>query len=159
MRRSEREVVGLDNVLEILGRCEVLRLGLCAGDRPYIVPMNFAYEAVDGQVFIYLHCASEGRKLDMIARNSFVCFEADCSYKIKKADAACGWSAEYESVIGEGEVCVLTDEGQKIKAMDALMKRYGFPGKPEYKAETLARVTALRILVSSITGKRNLNKQ
>ena len=155
MRRDEREAAGLTDVLAILDKCEVLRLGLCAADRPYIVPMNFAYEAVNEELFIYLHTASSGKKLDMIAENNNVCFEADCSYKTVEAGAACDWSAEYESVIGEGVIKILKGEEQKIKALDALMKKHGFAGKPGYKPAALKAVTILQIHVKSITGKRN----
>lgn len=153
MRRSDREVVGLANVLAILDQCEVLRIGLCVDDKPYIVPMNFAYVKSGEDISVYLHCAPKGRKLDIIARNSNVCFEADCSYKTLEAEAACGWSAEFQSVLGEGTIAVVSDEAQKIAALDVLMKRYGFIGKPEYQAQSLATVTILRISVTSMTGK------
>jgi len=132
-----------------------MRLGLSVDDIPYIVPMNFAYEVIDGQVSIYFHCAPEGKKIDMIAQNHTVCFEADCSYRTLEADAACKWSAEFESVIGEGTIAISSDEAQKIHGLDLLMKRYGFAGKPQYQPGELAAVTVLRLSVASITGKRN----
>lgn len=153
MRRSEREVTGLENILAILTQCEIIRLGLCVGDQPYIVPMNYGIETVDGKVFIYFHCASEGKKLDMIAQNHHACFEADSSYRLVTGEAACSWSAEYQSVMGEGTIAIVTEETEKARALDLLMKRYGFPGKPAYKAEALAAVTVLRLAVTSMTGK------
>lgn len=156
MRRKDREVAGLTNILAILDKCDIMRIGLCVDNKPYIVPMNFAYEVTGEKVFIYLHCAPDGKKLDMIAQNSNACFEADCSYKTLEAEAACSWSAEFESVMGEGEITVLKDEDQKIRALDALMNRYGFSGKPHYAPASLAAVTALRISVTSITGKRRM---
>ena len=152
MRRKDR-VKELPNILAILDKCEIMRLGLCADNKPYIVPMNFAYEVFDEQVFIYFHCASEGRKLDMIAKNSNVCFEADCSYKTLKAEDACDWSAEFQSVIGEGIIAVVSEENDKIHALDLLMKRYGFEGKPHYSPQALSAVTVLKIIVEGMTGK------
>lgn len=156
MRRSDREVIGLTNILSILDKCEIMRLGLCTDNKPYIVPMNFAYEMINDKVYIYFHCASEGRKIDMIAQNDNVCFEADCSYKLLKANEACDWSADFESVIGEGKIAVLTDDNQKINALNIFMKRYGFEGHPNYKQHDLSAVTILKISVSSITGKRKI---
>jgi nitroimidazol reductase NimA-like FMN-containing flavoprotein (pyridoxamine 5'-phosphate oxidase superfamily) len=153
MRRSDKEVTGLTNILAILDKCEVMRIGLCVDNKPYIVPLIFAYEVVDEKVFIYFHSASEGKKMDMIAKNNNVCFEADCSYKTIKAELACKWSAEFESVIGEGTVAILADETQKVHALDLLMKRYGFSGKPHYSAQELSKVTVLKITVTAITGK------
>lgn len=153
MRRSDREVTGLANILAILDKCDAMRIGLCDDNKPYIVPMNFAYETANGEVFIYLHCASKGRKLDIIAKNNNVCFETDCSYKTLKAEKACDWSAEYQSVIGEGNIAVLADEVQKISALNLLMKRHGFEGTPDYSQRDLVAVTVLRITVREITGK------
>jgi len=157
MRRSNREVVGLTNMLSILNKCNIMRIGLCVDNEPYIVPLNFAYEVIDEEVFIYFHCASKGKKLDMIAQNSNACFEADCSYKTMEAENACDWSAEFESVIGNGKITILKDEAQKVRVLDTLMKRYGFPGKPYYIPSALAAVTVLQIRVTSMTGKRKMN--
>lgn len=155
MRRIDRDVVGLTNILSILDKCDIMRLGLSVDNRPYIVPMNFAYEVIEDKIYIYFHCASEGRKMNMAAQNDNVCFEADCSYQALPADKACGWSAKFESVIGEGNITALTDETQKIHALDIFMKRYGFAGKPQYNPNELSAVTILRITVTSMTGKRN----
>lgn len=156
MRRSDREVIGLENLLGILERCEILRLGLCADNQPYIVPMNFAYETVGEKLFIYLHCASSGRKIEMMRHNDNVCFEADCSYKTVEGDIACKWSAEFESIMGEGKASILLAEQDKTHGLDLLMKRYGFEGKPAYTAKDLSVVTVVRIEVSSLTGKRKV---
>lgn len=158
MRRSNREVTERADILAILDKCEIMRIGLSVDDKPYIVPMNFAYEQIDGRIFIYFHCASEGKKLDIIERNNNVCFEADCSYKTLEGSTACEWSAEFESVIGEGTIAKLTDETQKISALDIFMKRYGYAGKPNYKQTELDAVTILKISVASITGKRRMKK-
>jgi len=159
MRRADREIVGLANILSIFDKCEIMRIGLCVDNKPYIVPLNFAYEVVGEDVFIYFHSAPEGKKLDMIAKNNNVCFEVDCSYKIEKAELACNWSAEFESVIGEGYIIILDDEKQKVRALDLLMKRHGFEGEPTYNPQELAIVTVLQISVTAITGKRRIGKR
>ena len=153
MRRSDRVVIELSDILVILEKCQVLRLGLCTDNQPYIVPMHFAYERIGGGVFIYLHSAPAGRKIDMIAENSRVCFEADTLHQTLEAEVACEWSAVFESVIGEGDIAVLTDEAEKIHGLDLLMKRYGFAGGPQYHPQALAAVAVLRIAVTGISGK------
>lgn len=158
MRRSNKEVTETADILSILDKCEVMRIGLSVDDKPYIVPMNFTYEQLDGKIFIYFHCAAEGKKLDMIEQNNNVCFEADCSYKTLEAETACNWSAEFESVVGEGTIARLTGETKKISALDLLMKRYGYAGKPHYKQTELEAVTVLKISVASVTGKRRMKK-
>ena len=43
--------------------------------------MNFGY--VGGiEKRLYFHCANEGRKLDMIGKNNYVCFEMDSDHRL-----------------------------------------------------------------------------
>ena len=44
MRRAEREVTQLGQMLEIMERCDCCRLGLGDGDSVYIVPLNFGWK-------------------------------------------------------------------------------------------------------------------
>lgn len=159
MRRKDREVSKPEDILDILKRCDFLHLGLCSENKPYIVPMNFGYEKTEGKLFIYLHGAKEGKKSEMIDKNPNVCFEAECSYKTLKAEKACGWSAEYESVMGEGIIEKLGYDAEKKHALDIIMQHYDFPGIPEYPPQMLLDTMILRIEVLSITGKRHLNKK
>ena len=154
MRRTDREVSELNDILSILDKCQVMRLGLCADDKPYVVPLNFAYEAIGDRILIYFHCASQGRKLEIIAKNNNVCFEADFMSEIVKADIACDWGTRFQSVIGEGRVFILEDEDEKIHALNLIMKRYGFEGMPQYKSQEMTNVKVLQIVVDIIMGKR-----
>jgi len=121
--------------------------------------MNFGYEVSGGKVFIYLHGAKEGKKTDIIRKNPNVCFEADCSYKTVKAEEACKYTAEYQSVIGDGKVYILEDSAEKSHGLDVLMKHYNFPGKPNYPPQMLQTVNVMKIEVETITGKqRFVNK-
>ena len=78
MTRKEREVTDMNEIIKILDKCKILRLGLVDGDEPYIVPMNYGYTMEDGELTLYLHCAPVGRKLDIIRVNPKVFFEMDC---------------------------------------------------------------------------------
>ena len=44
MRRKEREVTDIAEIRAFLDECKVCRVGFFDGERPYIVPMNLAYE-------------------------------------------------------------------------------------------------------------------
>ena len=156
MRREERAVTNAADILAILAKCEVMRLGLCMDNRPYIVPMNFAVEEVDGKVSVYFHCAPKGRKIDMLTQNPNACFEADCDCRIVKGESACDWTAAFESVIGEGAIAIVQDLDAKKHALDCIMQKYGFDGAPTYSDAMLQRVCVLRLDVQSMSGKRNL---
>ncbi|GHU83518.1 MFS transporter [Clostridia bacterium] len=156
MRRRDREVTNLNDILDILKKCQVLRIALCSNNKPYILPMNFAFEVKNGEIFIYMHCAKQGKKIDIISKNSSVCFEADVLHEVVKTEKPSDWTAEYESVIGEGDISMISNETEKIAALELLMLHYGFNGKPIFEAKILKSVAILQIKVSAITGKRNL---
>lgn len=156
MRRKDRAVTEMPEILGILEKCEILRLGLSDGGTPYIVPLNFGWAMEKETPVFYFHSALEGRKIQILRVNPHVCFEADCSFKLRPAPKSCEWTAEYESVIGYGTVeFVETPEG-KSKAMDCLLRRYGLQGKTEYPPQALAQTAVFRLVVTEITGKRNL---
>ena len=155
MRRTDREITDLAGIKKIIDKCAVMRVGFADGDTPYIVPLNFACEEKDGRLTFIFHCAAEGRKIDMIQKNPRVCIELDCLLNIVSSEQPQEWTTEYESVIAYGDALLLSDIGEKKAAMDALMRKYGFAGTPEYPEAMLARVAVGIITVSEITGKRN----
>ena len=80
MRRNEREIKDREEMEAIIQRAQVCRIGLSEKDVPYIVPMDFGYKGN----CLYFHCASEGKKLDMIRQNSKVCFEIGIDHQMVK---------------------------------------------------------------------------
>jgi nitroimidazol reductase NimA-like FMN-containing flavoprotein (pyridoxamine 5'-phosphate oxidase superfamily) len=60
---------------------------------------------------------------------------------------------EYESVIGQGVVEILTDE-YKIKGLDAIMQNYSDAKTHEYNEKHVKAVTVFKVKVTSITGKQ-----
>ena len=67
MRRADRAISGTEEVEEIIRKADVCRLAFANENFPYIVTMNFGYTN-DPEQLIYFHCASEGKKLDMIRK-------------------------------------------------------------------------------------------
>ncbi|PKQ37291.1 MAG: pyridoxamine 5'-phosphate oxidase family protein [Actinobacteria bacterium HGW-Actinobacteria-1] len=130
-----------------LGSAEVLRLGMSDEHGPYVVPVNFGY--ADGM--IYLHGPGEGRRLDAIAANPRVCFEAD-ECEIISADRPCGFTARFKSVIGYGSARVLTTPAEKRAGLDVIMRQYGSTGDGIPDA-TLRRTTVVAIEIESMEGK------
>ena len=68
MRRSDREIKDFDEIIKVINKCDVCRLAINDGDYPYIVPMNFGLNIEDGKVVLYFHCASEGKKLELLKK-------------------------------------------------------------------------------------------
>ena len=78
MRKSDREIRDYNEILRLLDECQTIRLALHDEPYPYVVPLSYGWEERDGKLFVYFHCAKEGKKLDLIEKNGNVCFEADC---------------------------------------------------------------------------------
>ena len=156
MRRKDREVTEFSEIMDIVSRCEVIRLGLADDGKPYVVPLNFAYEESGGQINFVFHSAQEGRKIDIIKKNPHVCFEMDCSFEITRNEELSKWTTQYESVIGYGDVEFIENADAKKHAMDLIVKRYGYEGVPEYSSHMLAQTALHKLTVSEITGKRNV---
>ena len=156
MRRNDRAVTDPAAILDIIDRCPVLRLGLADGETPYIVPVNFAYEKQGEQLFLYFHSAQSGRKAELLKKRPRVCFEMDASFQITTGAAACDWSANYESVIGYAEAALLETAEEKSRALDLLMARFGYEGRPEFHPGALEKTLLCRLAVAEMTGKRRM---
>jgi nitroimidazol reductase NimA-like FMN-containing flavoprotein (pyridoxamine 5'-phosphate oxidase superfamily) len=150
VRKAERELRDPADLMAIMEEAQVCRIGLSDNGAPYVVPMNFGL----GVNCLYLHCAPEGRKLDILRRNDRVCFEMDLLRELKRSERACGWGARYESVIGFGRAVLVADAVEKRQGIDAIMTHYGAQGPFFYPDEILAGTTVIRIDIESITGKR-----
>ena len=155
MRRKDREVEGIGNITGVLERCDVVRIALYDGERPYIVPMNFGLLVEGEKITLFIHSAKEGRKIDLIKKNANICFEADRLIGIDEGQAACDYTSRYESVVGEGVVKMLEDRNDKAAGLDVIMKKYGYDKKGDYPQQMLDSVAVLKIDIKNITGKAN----
>lgn len=96
MRRKEKEITDSRALEEIIRTGRVLRLGLCEGAVPYIVPVCFGYEP---GVF-WVHSAPEGRKISILQKNPRVCFEMDEIFGIVHGEEPCRCGMKYASIVG-----------------------------------------------------------
>ncbi len=154
MRRSDREMKDRSEILSVIEKCDVCRLGLCDAAIPYVVPMNFGYEYSSGKLVLFFHGAKEGKKLDMIQRNPAACFEMDCSHRLVEAEEAANYTMEYESVIGHGRISFCTEKSEKNKALTLLMKKYAKDRTFDFPDHVIESVTVFKLDVSDFTGKR-----
>ena len=123
MRRKDREIKEISEVLDIVERAKVLRMGLFDGEYPYIVPLHYGYEYKDGVLIFYAHGAKEGHKIDLIYANPNTCIELEANMEIASGeDIPCKYGAYYASVIGRGTVKLVKDVQEKIRGLNLLMK-------------------------------------
>jgi nitroimidazol reductase NimA-like FMN-containing flavoprotein (pyridoxamine 5'-phosphate oxidase superfamily) len=148
MRRKDKEITDREVIDTIITESKVCRLALSEDDRPYIVPLSFGY---DGAA-LYFHGALEGKKIDILRKNSNVCFEFDSDGEPIQLDQGCNWSVRYKSVIGYGKARLLEDADSKHRALDIIMRHYSAESF-EYPEEAVNKTAIIRVDIETVTGK------
>lgn len=117
---------------------------------PYAIPVNYVW---DERNRLYIHCATEGRKLRALAAHAEVCFSVVGRVRLQPAALTC----EYESVVLRGRAHVCCDEAERWEALMLLLDKLA----PEYKeksiertVKSLPRVAILCIEIAEFSGKR-----
>ena len=150
MRREEREITDITEIEKVIKKAICCRIGLVDDDEPYVVPVCFGYE----RNAIYFHGALEGRKAELIKKNSKVCFEIDTDVAVVKSEKPCGWAMKYKSVIGVGRASILENDEEKAQALKLIMQRYS-EGEFNFSNSALDSVLVVRVNIESITGKQS----
>ena len=151
MRRSDREVTDPAEIVQIMSKCDVVRLALNTPTVPYILPVNFGMEP-DGMT-LYIHGAAQGTKYELIADDSRAGFEMDCCHGLVLDEAGHACTMNYESVIGWGEIDEVTEESEKLHALDCLMAQYHAQDF-QYDKAPVGRTRILRLRIRERTAKR-----
>jgi nitroimidazol reductase NimA-like FMN-containing flavoprotein (pyridoxamine 5'-phosphate oxidase superfamily) len=153
LRRAEKEITDKAEVEAVLTEAEVGRLGTSVDGRPYVVPLNFAYE--EGKIFF--HGAGEGKKLRDIAENPRVCFEVDTA-EVMPAEGPCDYSYRYRSVIATGRARMLTDISERADALRTIVEKYVEGKGAEITLERMERFATLAVVeieIEEMTGKQS----
>ncbi len=152
MTRRERQVTDINEILKILDNSKVLHLGLVDGDEPYVVPMNYGYTYENDKLTIWLHCARQGRKLDVMRVNPKVFFEMEYGITPFEGEVACKYGITYSSIMGRGVATIIEDVETKKIALSSLMKVQ--TGKIfEFEDKMAEVVGVVRIDVIEFTAK------
>ena len=155
MRRKDREIIDPIRMEDIIRRCTCCRVGFCDEGEVYIVPLNFGYEVKDNAYTFYFHGAKEGRKIDLIQKSPNVGFEMDTNYALNEADIACGYSARFQSVIGNGVMSIVSEIEEKKRGLSMLMAHN--TGKEEWSFDDrmISAVAVFKLEVTKISCKEH----
>lgn len=153
MRRSGQEIKDKKILDEILSGAIICRVAMMDGDQPYLLPFNYGYR--DG--CIYIHSAPAGKKIDVLRQNPRVCFEIEHAVDLEKGEMACDWSTTYRSLIGYGNVEILSDDQSKQQGLEVIMAQHGAPELLDFEPGNLKRMVILKLTISSMTGKQSSN--
>lgn len=79
----------------------------------------------------------------------------DTAHELVRADAACGFSFRYRSIVGEGRIAVVEDPEEKRHGLDCIMKHMSGTGTWEYPDAMLRRTAVIRLDVEKLCAKAN----
>lgn len=152
MRRKDREVTEVTELLKIIQECKVCRVAMQDEQGLYIIPLNFGYEFIDGNLTLYFHSAKEGRKIDILSKSPAVAFEMDCSHQLIESEIACRNGYAYKSIIGNGNAKLIEDVEQKMKGLSLIMIHQ--TGKEfEMPPQAANSVAVFKVEATEFTGK------
>lgn len=154
MRRLDRQIKDMSEIRAILDKADVCRVAMADGSTPYLVAMNFGFQWEEALPGLYFHCAPEGRKLGILAKNPEVCFQMDTDHEIVRGDKGCSWGMKYKSVVGYGRLTEVTDPGERLLGLNLIMRHYGAQGPQDYAPEMLKKTKVLKLAVTELTGKK-----
>lgn len=154
MRKEQREIKDFAKIAGIIASCQTVRLGLFGGEYPYIVPLSYGFKAENERLTVYFHCATEGKKIDLIAADNRVCLEWDILHGYVEMGNAI--TADYESVIafGRAEKC---SGAEKIEGIRLLLEHTGYPTRSAEQCAALPIVAVYKVTCEQVTGKKRFN--
>ena len=148
VRRQDR-LLPQARALELLQTAEYGVLSMVDRDRkPYGIPVNFVFD----EESIYIHCAPEGRKLDIVE-----CYE-DVSFCIvgQVNLLPSRFTTEYESLVLTGCATIITSDEERMHALELLLEKLS----PEHKAigmkyakKSFYRTDIIRLDFTAFSGK------
>jgi hypothetical protein len=142
-----------EEIEQFLVCTRVGRLGIAMENKPYVVPVGFACS----QGKLFFHTCSKGLKMNLLRKNSNVCFEVD---------EALSDATMFKSVILFGTVEIIDDKKEMIPYLQKLIDKYRAPlSFDEYmnrlgknRESELSAVRVCIITPTKITGRKFVQK-
>ena len=153
MRRSDRELKDPGSIREFLDKEKIMRVGFADEGEVFIVPVNYGYLCEDEKYTFIFHGAKAGRKYQLAKGKPMVGFEIDGRYETMKADAACDFSAHFQSVIGTGRLTLVEEDTEKEKLLCRLMKQVTDSSEWSFDNKMLKATAVFKLDVEKLTCK------
>ena len=156
MRGKDREVTDINEILEIIDRCKVCRVGMKDDNDVYIVPLNFGYKYEDDTLVLYFHSASSGKKIELLKSNPNVFIEMSIENGfVNSTEAhACECTFKFESVMGKGKAIFIEDIEEKKQGFGILMNHF-MSGEHVFHEGMLKATTVFKVVLSEYSCKVN----
>jgi len=129
----------------VLRDAEEIYLALNTEGAPYVLPVNHVFH----EGYIYFHCATEGRKLNLLRTDSRVGFSTAVDIVID------GTTTRYRCVCGTGVAEIVNNDVEKNNVLKVIAARFKAPCHFPVSAEKFAATGIVRIRIESMTGKHS----
>ena len=148
VRRQDR-LLDEARAREILATAEYGVLSMVDLDgNPYGIPVNFVCE----DDCAYIHCATEGKKLDILKSNEDISFCVVGKVNLLPDK----FTTEYESLVLTGCATIITSDEERMHALELLLEKLS----PEHKAigmkyakKSFYRTDIIRLDFTAFSGK------
>ncbi len=151
IRRKEKAITDIDEMKKIITKVQHITFALCKGNEPYLVTVNHGYDPIKN--CIYFHCATKGKKIDILKENNIVWGQAliDKGYIQGSCDHL------FATVQFRGIVTLVDDfEEKKDALLNMIHKLEENPEEAAAKQLTeksISRVLIGRIDINYLSGK------
>lgn len=155
MRLKNKEIKDINQIKDILEKCQVCRVAMNSKSGIYVVPVNFGYSLSGDSLEIYFHGADVGRKYEIASMGiSDIGFELDCDHQLVENDLPCEFTYRYSSIIGNGKLSLVDSLAEKANILNSIM--YHLSKKTfSYNNDILEQTAVFKIKVTNYTAKGN----
>ena len=154
MRRADREVKDINEILRIMKDCDDVVLAFNDEVSPYILVVNFGVREEGGEITLYIHGAMDGRKYDFLKDGATLSFQMSANHKLIMDKERGYCTMNYESIIGRGTVYEVLEYDDKEDALEVLVQKYHIPSeKFVYARAAIPRTRVFKICVKELTCK------
>lgn len=151
IRRKEKAIESTEEMKKIIELAEHITIAMCKDNEPYLVTLSHGYDPEKN--CIYFHCASKGKKIDILNANNAIWGQAmiDKGYVQGKCDHL------YATTQFVGTVSFIENFDEKKEALMNMIKK--LDENPDMIAEkqlterSITRVTIGRIDMEAMSGK------
>lgn len=152
MRRQDKEITEFAEIVKIAQKCDWITIGMNDESVPYLVPVSFGAEVIDGKLVLYFHGAQAGRKFELMEKDPAV-FVVGSVFNGYRETERGSLSSRYESFMAQGKVERLYDD-EAQRALDVLTVNCGFTTRP-CPDHVLPKTAVYRLVCENLTGKRD----
>ena len=154
IRRKEKAVDDQGEQRRILEQAQYITIAMCQQNEPYLVTLSHGYDKEKN--ILYFHCASEGKKIDILRKNNIVWGQALLDQGYVQGKCSHLWAM----VMFRGIVTFITDADEKRHALETMIKHLEDHPEPVMKKQitkkSLNQITIGRIAIEYMSGKQQI---